>query len=169
MAEVRLIPGVRKVSMSPWVNGERGAAAIGSDYVYSRKPNPAFLAWDPFDPKRCAATCGPPGPSARSTGVPGIHPQGRQHGAVRAGTAVHLARVAMEVARDSHRPMSASAEGHAQTVGAALTSTGHELLGQRQQRVFPLGMDVESTHGVPGLIGGEVGRWRELCRQPKEA
>ncbi|MFA6107585.1 MAG: hypothetical protein WDA75_02340 [Candidatus Latescibacterota bacterium] len=51
MAEVRLIPRVRKVSMSPWVNEERGAAEIGSDYVYSRKPSPAFLAWDPFDPE----------------------------------------------------------------------------------------------------------------------
>jgi len=49
MAEVRQIPGVRKVSMSPWVNEERGAAAIGSDFVYSRKPNPALLAWDRFD------------------------------------------------------------------------------------------------------------------------
>ncbi len=49
MNEVRLIPGVRKVSMSPWANQERGAAEIGDDYVFSRKPNPAFLAWDRFD------------------------------------------------------------------------------------------------------------------------
>jgi hypothetical protein len=49
MAEVRQIPNVRKVSMSPWVNEERGAAAIGKDYVFSRKPNPAFLAYDVFD------------------------------------------------------------------------------------------------------------------------
>jgi hypothetical protein len=49
MAEVRLIPGVRKVSMSPWVDEERGAAEIGKGFVYSRKPNPAFLAWDRFD------------------------------------------------------------------------------------------------------------------------
>lgn len=44
MAQVRKIPNVRKISMSPWVNEERGAAEIGSDYVYSRKPNPALLA-----------------------------------------------------------------------------------------------------------------------------
>lgn len=50
MAEVRLIPRVRKVSMSPWVNEERGAAEIGHAFVYSRKPNPAFLAPDRFDP-----------------------------------------------------------------------------------------------------------------------
>lgn len=49
MNEVRRIPNVRKVSMSPWVNEERGAEAIGGDYVYSRKPNPVFLAYDAFD------------------------------------------------------------------------------------------------------------------------
>ena len=47
--EVRAIPNVRKLSMSPWVDEEAGAAAIGGDYVYSRKPNPAFLAADRFD------------------------------------------------------------------------------------------------------------------------
>jgi hypothetical protein len=50
MNEVRMIPNVRKVSMSPWVNEERGAEEIGKDYVYSRKPNPALLAFDAFDP-----------------------------------------------------------------------------------------------------------------------
>jgi hypothetical protein len=48
MAQVRRIPNVRKVSMSPWADQERGAAEIGRDYVFSRKPNPAFLA-DHFD------------------------------------------------------------------------------------------------------------------------
>jgi len=48
MAEVRMIPNVRKISMSPWANEERGAEAIGSDFVYSRKPNPAFLAVNRF-------------------------------------------------------------------------------------------------------------------------
>jgi hypothetical protein len=46
MNEVRMIPNVRKVSMSPWVNEERGAEEIGKEYVYSRKPNPALLAFD---------------------------------------------------------------------------------------------------------------------------
>lgn len=50
MAEVRLLPNVRKVSMSPWVNEERGAEEIGMDFVYSRKPNPAMLASEHFDP-----------------------------------------------------------------------------------------------------------------------
>ncbi len=51
MAEVRRIPNVRKVSMSPWVDEERGASEIGQDYVYSRKPNPALLAPDHFSPE----------------------------------------------------------------------------------------------------------------------
>jgi len=49
MNEVRMIPHVRKVSMCPWVNVERGAAEIGREFVYSRKPNPAFVAVDRLD------------------------------------------------------------------------------------------------------------------------
>ena len=40
------IPNVRKISMSPWVNMERGAEAMAGRYVFSRKPNPAFLSSD---------------------------------------------------------------------------------------------------------------------------
>ncbi len=46
---IRKMPRVRKVSMSPWVDVERGAERLGGDYVFSRKPNPAFLggpSWD---------------------------------------------------------------------------------------------------------------------------
>jgi len=49
MNEVRKIPNVRKVSMSPWVDEEHGAAEIGRDFVYSRKPSPALLAVTSFD------------------------------------------------------------------------------------------------------------------------
>jgi hypothetical protein len=49
MNEVRMIPNVRKISMSPWVNEDRGAAEIGGDFVYSRKPSPALLAWPRFN------------------------------------------------------------------------------------------------------------------------
>jgi hypothetical protein len=49
MQQVRMIPNVRKVSMSPTANQPRGAEAIGRDYVFSRKPNPAMLAYDSFD------------------------------------------------------------------------------------------------------------------------
>lgn len=48
MAEVRMIPKVRKVSMSPWVDQELGATEIGTDFVFSRKPSPASLATDSF-------------------------------------------------------------------------------------------------------------------------
>jgi len=37
--------------MSPWVNQERGAQEIRGDFVFSRKPNPAFVAWDEFNPQ----------------------------------------------------------------------------------------------------------------------
>lgn len=50
MKQVRMIPGVRKVSMSPWADQERGAAEIHGDFVFSRKPSPALLAFDDFDP-----------------------------------------------------------------------------------------------------------------------
>ena len=55
MDEVRMIPKVRKISMSPWVNEERGAAEIGSDFVYSRKPSPAFVATEHFSPDQVRA------------------------------------------------------------------------------------------------------------------
>lgn len=49
MDHVRRIPRVRKVSMSSWVDVERGAEQIGRDFVFSRKPNPAFVAGDTWD------------------------------------------------------------------------------------------------------------------------
>jgi hypothetical protein len=55
MAEVRMLPNVRKVSMSPWADQERGAAQIGGDFVYSRKPSPAFLATEHFHPDQVRA------------------------------------------------------------------------------------------------------------------
>jgi hypothetical protein len=44
MKEVKKIPNVRKISMSPWAKRERGAEEIGTHYVFSNKPNPAFIA-----------------------------------------------------------------------------------------------------------------------------
>ncbi|MCL2463012.1 MAG: hypothetical protein FWF44_10130 [Defluviitaleaceae bacterium] len=49
MKEVRKIPNARKISMSPWTNQRRGAENIGRDYVFSRKPNPAYVADHVFD------------------------------------------------------------------------------------------------------------------------
>ncbi len=46
MDVVRCIPHLRKISMSPWVDAERGSAQIGAEFVFSRKPSPALLAVD---------------------------------------------------------------------------------------------------------------------------
>jgi hypothetical protein len=46
---IRTIPNVRKISMSPWADVERGAESIGRDFVFSGKPNPAYLARDSWD------------------------------------------------------------------------------------------------------------------------
>jgi hypothetical protein len=44
------IPRLRRISMSPWVEWEKGAGAIGTRYIFSAKPNPAHLAGDVWDP-----------------------------------------------------------------------------------------------------------------------
>jgi hypothetical protein len=48
---IRRIPNVRKISMSPWADVDVGAEAIGRDYVFSRKPNPALVAMDAWEPE----------------------------------------------------------------------------------------------------------------------
>ena len=52
MDVLRRIPNLRKISMSPWVKPERAAAAVGGEYVYSCKPNPAILAEDTWRPEQ---------------------------------------------------------------------------------------------------------------------
>ena len=49
MNQIRKIPNVRKISMSPWAKREQGAEEISGNYVFSSKPNPAFVAYDSFD------------------------------------------------------------------------------------------------------------------------
>jgi hypothetical protein len=46
---VRSIPNLRKISMSPWADIEKGVEAIGEDFVLSVKPSPALFAraWSP--------------------------------------------------------------------------------------------------------------------------
>jgi hypothetical protein len=48
---LRRIPNLRKISCSPWNNLDRFIRLAGSEYVISRKPNPAFLARDGWDPR----------------------------------------------------------------------------------------------------------------------
>lgn len=52
---IRAVPHVRKISMSPWVDVERGAERIGRDFVFSRKPSPALLAGETWEPSRVEA------------------------------------------------------------------------------------------------------------------
>ncbi len=48
---IREIPNIRKISMSPWADIAKGAESIGSDFVFSRKPNPALVAMDEWVPE----------------------------------------------------------------------------------------------------------------------
>ena len=52
---LRKIPNLRKISMSPWVDVEKGAERIGKDFVFTGKPNPvqvAGISWDPDAARR---------------------------------------------------------------------------------------------------------------------
>lgn len=46
---VRRIRNVRKISVSPWAKKEQAAENIHGDYVFSAKPNPAYVAMHGFD------------------------------------------------------------------------------------------------------------------------
>ena len=46
---LKKLPNLRSVSVSPWCDEEFMADALGRDYVYSRKPNPAFISTEHFD------------------------------------------------------------------------------------------------------------------------
>jgi hypothetical protein len=52
---IRELPNLRRVSISPWANREKMAAALESRYIFSMKPNPADLAMEGFDPDRIRA------------------------------------------------------------------------------------------------------------------
>lgn len=47
---LKKIPNMRKIGVSPWADVRSSAEQIGGDYVFARKPNPAFVAGD-FDGK----------------------------------------------------------------------------------------------------------------------
>jgi|TARA_B100000959_G_scaffold22092_1_gene21324 hypothetical protein len=46
----RRFANLRKVSITPWADPEVAAQSMGSDFVMSAKPNPAFVAGPTFDP-----------------------------------------------------------------------------------------------------------------------
>ena len=49
---LRQIPNLRKISVSPRCDSQRVVREVGTDYVLSRKPNPAILAEDDWQPQR---------------------------------------------------------------------------------------------------------------------
>lgn len=53
---LRRIPNLRKVSMSPWIKIDRAVKAMGADFVFSYKPNPALLACDDWHPEQVRST-----------------------------------------------------------------------------------------------------------------
>lgn len=50
MGIVRSISNLRRVSMSPWVDIERAAAAVGRQYVFTHKPNPSIVSMERWHP-----------------------------------------------------------------------------------------------------------------------
>lgn len=48
---IKKVNNVRKISVSPWANIEKSAENIGNDYVFSSKPNPAFVTSGVLDVK----------------------------------------------------------------------------------------------------------------------
>lgn len=48
---LRHIPRLRKISMNYLINRDRAVKNVGADYVFSYKPNPAFLAEDRWRPE----------------------------------------------------------------------------------------------------------------------
>jgi hypothetical protein len=67
---IRMIPNVRKISISPWANVDRSADGIGHDYVMSRKPNPALLAMDSWEPEAVEKELRATVETCRRTGTP---------------------------------------------------------------------------------------------------
>lgn len=67
---IREIPHVRKISMCPWANVDRGADAMGHDFVCSRKPNPALLAMDGWEPEAVEKDLRASIDTCRRTGTP---------------------------------------------------------------------------------------------------
>ena len=46
---VRKLPNLRRVSIAPLCDQEIMAEAMGSNYTFSRKPNPTLISTDRFD------------------------------------------------------------------------------------------------------------------------
>ncbi|MBD3181392.1 hypothetical protein GF312_03810 [Candidatus Poribacteria bacterium] len=45
------LPNLYKISMSPWVDFPKAAENVGNRFIFAWKPNPAFVAYDHWDPE----------------------------------------------------------------------------------------------------------------------
>jgi hypothetical protein len=45
------LPNLRRISMSPWVDFDRAVEAMGDEFIFAWKPNPAVLASNTWDPE----------------------------------------------------------------------------------------------------------------------
>jgi len=52
---LKVVPNLRKISMSPWIDPDRAVANMGDRYVFSYKPNPAVFAEDNWHPEKARA------------------------------------------------------------------------------------------------------------------
>lgn len=55
MGILKSIRNLRRISMSPWIDIDTAADALGADYIFSWKPNPAIVSsavWDPEAARR---------------------------------------------------------------------------------------------------------------------
>jgi hypothetical protein len=46
----KYLPNLYKISMSPWVDFQKAVDNVGDRFIFAWKPNPAFLAYDQWDP-----------------------------------------------------------------------------------------------------------------------
>jgi len=46
----KYLPNLYKISMSPWVDFQKAVDNVGDRFIFAWKPNPAFLAYDRWDP-----------------------------------------------------------------------------------------------------------------------
>ncbi len=46
---IRKLPNIHRISMSPWADPVKGAEALGREFIYNGKPNPAYLQGNTWD------------------------------------------------------------------------------------------------------------------------
>ena len=98
---IKRIPNLRRLSISPWCDEEFMAHALGRDYVYSRKPNPALISMSDFDENAVRDDLAPY-PDRGSGLQPRVDHEGRAHVVGRAGPGRALGRTGPRDGRPRH-------------------------------------------------------------------